>query len=215
MDSTGADICYSGGRQICSHPPLALKYDYTAVAYGASAFDTLNQTMYVVLSNPMYPGSETLFSIRRYTFLSVTDDPTGQGRISFPLAGIWDVEIQTAAFYAWKFPYRLWTVASMKLAPKQVQLDSSGLFYVDVTSGEKTLFLVATERTADVCLLHRCGYVVTAATATSVTPAGTVCACNNAVVQLNVNTFQVPLSRRVLCSGRFIALVLYFLAFFL
>ena len=103
VDASGASLCTdASGSQICSPPPKKLPYDYTSVAYGASAVDTLNSTYYYILSNPSYAGSETLFAVRRAVFLSSGDDFTGQGRISSPSTGQFVIELQAAALFWYK-----------------------------------------------------------------------------------------------------------------
>eukprot|EP00854_Cymbomonas_tetramitiformis_P000561 gene561-957_t len=126
---------------------LELKYDYTQVSQGSTAFDSLSQVFFCVLNNPHYDGSETLFSIQRLSILVGDEDKDNQSpyywtgpniqcsrdeatgeftddcpqRTSDAKQGIWIVELQWTTFHHWRWPPHLIRATSLEFGPKQVE----------------------------------------------------------------------------------------------
>eukprot|EP00899_Mesostigma_viride_P025127 jgi/Mesvir1/579/Mv02023-RA.3 len=166
---------------------------YTSTPLGAHAFDTLNQTFWVVMANPERPDlfPTTLFGVRRFTSnidVAIVSQPEGRSKryVTFTL------EMGSPVLrYIW--PARLMTVSAMEFGPGLPEIDANGIA-VPGNPQQKTLYAVASIKTAgtdaltQLCLNRKCGAVLTEAEAgAGTTLAARRCGCPTAVVQLRMN----------------------------
>jgi len=166
------------GGKIANVKALDMDYDYTQVAAGSTAFDSLNQRFYCILSNTNVERSATLFSIKRLSILAGDEDPdspyyyygpsrsTGPPRASRPKDGIWIVEIQWDTFKHWQWPPHLVLASTLEFGPKQVTrvFTATGAAtnaYEPVSDDEHTLFASCGIKERGACLYYRCGIELT------------------------------------------------------
>ncbi|QDZ21292.1 hypothetical protein A3770_05p38100 [Chloropicon primus] len=119
-------------------PPVfaSLPHDYDALAYQATAFDTLNQVFYCVLYNSESPEtSKTLFAVKRQTDAASSFTRPGSGEFSVSIV------FEQMQYYKW--PERLQAISSLELSPKLVESDGAVSFQPVEKGSARGLYAVA------------------------------------------------------------------------
>lgn len=119
----------------------SLPHDYDALAYQATAFDTLNQVFYCVLYSTDDPeNSKTLFAIQRQT------DPSSF--YTRPAMGEFSVSIHFENMQYYKWPERLVGITSLELSPKLVESDGAVSFQPVDKGSARGLYAIASVKEA-------------------------------------------------------------------
>ena len=91
----------------------ALPFDYDSLAFGVTALDTFDQTLYCIMYNKLVGmPSYTLFGVKRTSDLA--------SELTVPMMGEFSIFIDYPALQYYKWPDRLVGVTSLEFSPKNV-----------------------------------------------------------------------------------------------